>query len=506
MEFTKQMAEYLLTQRWCNFKEEIRLGQITEFDLQSVPFDQGNKLFSIGHIKSKKGNTYCFMIPLQEVHESDGPVLPINGKYYKDALKERDYWQKLMELFEQNNNEVRFENGWVMKHQVPHRSEIILSQMHAPSRPLGVEQSNTTLEVGEQMIAFKQERILDFSKKVNPEFAMNDKLMREHCSVMPETYGGFFLYNNRGEIASAGIEQEYVPNKGDLWNYSLAYLKDKLARGYVEGTDLKAEDNPEFMGLMLNLSRKTAEMSECLSRPDTDLDFTPEAVNDTFIRHYSKHLEVLLYQAHQNIINNVERLPEPTQTKARVLLENWNDLTQKFVADKTKLIDDSPNKGYATRVHGDFHLGQVMVTKDNDLRFIDFAGEPGISIEQRSQKHISVRDVAGMYRSIQGYLGAVAVEEFAAEAPDKSIQKARKAYAQKAIKPLMHDASQTFLGRYCLQDPWLSLEILRKNLYEVNYEVNNRPNMAYIAIDGLTDLLKPNTKTHTQSKKKQNTL
>lgn len=504
MEFTKQTAEYLLAQRWCNFKEEIRLGKITEFSVQSVPFDQGKKLFSIGQVKNKDGNIHCFVIPLQETVKAGEPVLPLNGKYYKDALKEKDYWQKLMQMFEQNQGEVHFPNGWVMKHKINHYPEVVQSQINMPSRPLGVEQSNTTLEVGNQKIAFKQERILDFSDKVNPEFSMNDKLMRENCSVMPKTYGGFFLYDNNGKIASAGIEQEYVTNKGDLWSYSLAYLKDKLARGYVAKTDLKAQDNPEFMDLMRNLSQKTAEMSECLSRPDDDFDFAPEQVDNTFIHNYSKQMKVVLYQAHQNILNNVQRLPEPTQTKARDLLQNWDTLTHKFVSGKLKLITDSQDKGFVTRVHGDFHLGQVMVTKDNDLRFIDFAGEPGIPLEQRSQKHISVRDVAGMYRSIKGYLGAVAVEEFAADAPDQTSADARKLYAQKAIKPLMNDASQTFLGKHSVQEPWLALEILRKNLYEVNYEVNNRPHMAHIAIDGLTDLLKPTPNTRT-TKTKQNT-
>ena len=90
----------------------------------------------------------------------------------------------------------------------------------------------------------------------------------------------------------------------------------------------------------------------------------------------------------------------------------------------------------------------------------------------------------------------------------RSMVEERKAYAKKAVKPLIESASKTFLGRYTLQDPWLSLEILRKNLYEVNYEVNNRPHMAYIAIDGLTDLLKPISKERTvfQTRGSENTL
>ena len=94
-----------------------------------------------------------------------------------------------------------------------------------------------------------------------------------------------------------------------------------------------------------------------------------------------------------------------------------------------------------------------------------------------------------MYRSINGYLGAVAAENFAAQAQTFEEAKSRKQYAQKALKPLINEAAQQFLGKYSLDNPWLSLEILRKNLYEVNYEVCNRPQMAYVPINGLSSLL-----------------
>ena len=493
MKITKQIGEYLLGQRWCNFKEDIRLGKIKEFNLESIPFDNGKKLMAIGEVKQEDSTVRYFMIPLQKVSSLHKAALKIGANSYEDALQSEDYWQKLMAFFRQNKGTVHFKNGWKMYHQIKYFPEIIEENLNAPSHPLGVEQSNTTLMVGDKKIAFKQERVLDFSYKMNPEFTMNDKLMRENCSVMPKTYGGFFIKNNEGQIASAGIEQEFIANKGDLWNYALSYLKDRLKIGYLAQRSLNAEDNPEFMDLMHNLSKKTAEMTECLSRPDKDSDFTPQTVDDCFIYMYDKQLKVLLYQTKNNIKNNLSRLKEPTYSNAERLLNNWDTLTQSFVSSKLEVISNSPNKGYISRVHGDFHLGQVMVTEDNDLRFIDFAGEPALPIEQRDQKHIFVRDVAGMYRSIGGYLRAVAVEEFCAEAEDEQTASARRKYAEKAISPLINEATQTFLGKYRISDPWMSLEVLRKNLYEVNYEVNNRPNMAYVAIDGLAELLNPKT-------------
>ena len=135
------------------------------------------------------------------------------------------------------------------------------------------------------------------------------------------------------------------------------------------------------------------------------------------------------------------------------------------------------------------------------MRFIDFAGEADSPIDERAQKHVSVRDLAGMYRSIKGYLGNAAVEEFVADAPDKSSAAARRAYAEKAVKPLINESARLVLNGHSLKEPWLSLEILRKNLYEVNYEVNNRPQMAYIAVNGLSDMLQPQKNNQQQNQK-----
>lgn len=499
MKLNKEAAEYLSRQRWCNFKEEIRQNKVQDISFESLPFDNGNKLLVLGKItlssSLKNSEDRYFLMPLARLQEpSDTPSLTIGNIAYTDALQQEDYWKSMMKLFAQSDNSITFPNGWQLHYVNTGMPEVIEANKEASSRPLGVEQSNTTLAVGDDTIAFKLERMLAFSHHINPEFEMNEKLMRENCEVMPKTYGYFILKDHNGKTASAGIIQEFVKNDGDLWNYSLAYLKDKLSSGYLQQRQLTAEDNPHFMDLMHNLSRKTAQMEQCLSRADENSGFTPEPVNDSFIHMYQKQMQVLLYQTHKNIAENLEGLPTTTKEKTSYLLENWKQLTTDFINRHLSQISTQDDKGKITRVHGDFHLGQVMVTKDKDLRFIDFAGEPGLPIEQRRQKHINVRDIAGMYRSIKGYLGAVAVEEFVAEAPDAISQKARRDYAQTAIAPLINEAAHTFLGHHSLKEPWLQLEILRKNLYEVNYEVSNRPQMAYVAVNGLSELLQSNPK------------
>ena len=150
-----------------------------------------------------------------------------------------------------------------------------------------------------------------------------------------------------------------------------------------------------------------------------------------------------------------------------------------------------------------------MVTKDNKLKVIDFGGEPSLSMEERKQKYINIRDIAGMYRSIKGYLGADTAEKFArtplvanidSTSISPEVYQERKDWALKTLEPLIKTSATTFLGKETL-DPWLKLEILRKNLYEVKYEVANRPQMAYIPISGLVDLFdtpKDNSITNTK--------
>ena len=491
----EHITAYLENCRWCNFKEDIKQGHITDISFEKLPYDNGKKLFVIGEVKLKDDVVRYFSMPLarQEKMPEDPNVktLVMGGDIYTDALLEKDFWQSFMQLVNEHNGVVTFPNGWkLMRHNIGQGGVAIDANTFEDSKALGVEQSNTTLNVGKGKLAFKLERMLEFSSEVNSELEMNEKLMREHCGVMPKSFGSFIWQMPDGRTASSGIVQEFVKNKGDMWNYLLEVLDERLSANYLRRMDIKVDDCPEFLDLFVNLSKKTKEMGDCFAKADDNPHFMPKAVDDTFIRHYEKQFQVLCYQAKRNIENNIDRLPSDTRKQAETILATWDESTANFINTRLEAIRASSDKGTLNRVHGDFHLGQVMVTPDNDLRFIDFAGEPGLSMAERQQKHLSVRDVAGMYRSIKGYLGAVAVEEFAKKSDNPEVAKERKAWAKRAIKPLINTAAKIFLGeRKINEDHWLALEVLRKNFYEIDYELNNRPEMAYIPISGLNELL-----------------
>ena len=97
-------------------------------------------------------------------------------------------------------------------------------------------------------------------------------------------------------------------------------------------------------------------------------------------------------------------------------------------------------------------------------------------------------DIAGMYRSISGYLPVVVAKHFATM-DDGTVNNEKLVWATSIIRPIVHNLSMAFLNELKLDKEWLSLEIFRRNLYEINYEIAYRPQMLFIPIDNLKELL-----------------
>ena len=115
----KNTADYLFRQRWCNFKEEIRLNKIENLSFMSLPFDKGDKMLTIGKVTLSPHNEdpiRYFMMPVAKAQKDKSDVIMIDGKPYIDALQCSDYWQKMNEFFRQNNNSVTFPNGWKLEY------------------------------------------------------------------------------------------------------------------------------------------------------------------------------------------------------------------------------------------------------------------------------------------------------------------------------------------------------------------------------------------------------
>lgn len=499
MKVNNELINYISQQRWCGFKQDIADDRVVDINLDSIPFDDGKKNFTLGEATLDDGTKKMFFMPMAKGHSEEHQTVMIDGVEMYDALKTSDYWEKLMEFFQENHNHVTFNNGNVVKYRPIGPQEIVEENLHSSSKALHVEQSNTTMRVGDSAIAFKQDRMIESDFGISTEVEMNHKLMEAECMAAPKTYGAFLMKEPNGKIATLGIVQEFIPNQGDLWEYANNYLVEALRDAHKRGlTAVDPEEHNGFMALMENLGQKNENMFKALTRPNGNPDFEPEPVDEAYLRGYRKQLEVLLFQTKRTIEQNINNLEGEARKQTEGLLQNWDELTGSFVARNIRLLESGAEESHIVRVHGDFHLGQVLVTKDNDLKFLDFAGEPGLPVKERKRKYPETRDTAGMYRSISGYLGPVVAETFAAtgltvkraNGSDKNITDPRKeAWANKAIAPIIEASTKAFMRDKNEQQPMMALEILRKNLYEVGYEVGNRPDMAHIPVKGLVNLL-----------------
>ncbi len=183
-------------------------------------------------------------------------------------------------------------------------------------------------------------------------------------------------------------------------------------------------------------------------------------------------------------------LPEEVQADVATLIDARPDLLRRF-----EQVADMAASGGRSRIHGDYHLGQVLVAQ-NDVAIIDFEGEPGRTLEERRAKSSPLRDVAGMLRSFD-YAAALALERHV-QGPGQ-ISEAALARAQQ----WQAETRAGFLAAYrehsrgasslpedpVLADALLELFLLQKAIYEIRYEMGNRPAWVHIPLRGVLDLL-----------------
>ena len=244
----------------------------------------------------------------------------------------------------------------------------------------------------------------------------------------------------------------------------------------------------EYCRSMERLGRRTAELHAALATPSNDPAFDPVPLTGADV----DRLRQRLRQEFGQLLDTLEGHTElPMQVR---------DDLERVVTSRREietLIDSGmgPLTGlFKTRHHGDLHLGQVLVS-ENDFIFIDFEGEPARGLEERRAKHSPLRDVAGMLRSFD-YAAHVAIEHIGAELHVETVHRRtalerwqqlaagafRDGYLQAEVQvPLDDEAVPT-------RERLLQLFVVEKLLYEIRYELDNRPNWLHIPLHGLASL------------------
>ena len=325
---------------------------------------------------------------------------------------------------------------------------------------------------------------------VSPELEMGDFLAHKvgyrHCVPI----AGSVEYRAKdGSVWVLAMLQAQVSNQGDAWTYIVDQVSRLLetqpaADGDVgDGTQAMAER-------VGTLARRVAELHVALARRTGTPAFDPEPILDADLGAWSGAVDADCRRA-------IEMLAERGATFAEPLA----DLAARVVAAAPALaariarVTASPGHGVKTRLHGDLHLQQVLICRD-DFLIIDFEGEPLRSLDERRAKHSALRDVAGMLRSFD-YARHSALQQTAQGGADRDRMAllARRwerhmreaflaAYAEVTIAGGLYADAAAFAAA----GPLLDLFELEKALYELRYEIDNRPDWVGVPLAGIAAL------------------
>ena len=289
-----------------------------------------------------------------------------------------------------------------------------------------------------------------------------------------------------GRTATLALIQQYVYNQGSAWDYTLNYLDRFFEDASRQAASATGPDvHGGYNALIRTLGLRTGELHAAFARSAGLPAFEPVPLTDADVAALAERVRADAAEVLDRLARRRDTLPEAVRGDADRLLSERERLLVR-IAERAK----QRAGGSKTRVHGDYHLGQVLLVQ-NDFVITDFEGEPSRTMAERAQKHSPLKDVAGMLRSFD-YAMHAALFKFVAVRPD----------AKEAVEPAggqwQQHATGAFLDGYeegaragGLASPrtqakgLLELFMLEKAIYELKYEVDNRPDWVRIPVSGL---------------------
>ena len=356
----------------------------------------------------------------------------------------------------------------------------------AEIRRLSAEQSNSSWIVGDAIVLKLVRRVL---AGIHPEGEITRVLTDRGFGNTAPLFGELVRLDAQGTPHTVALAQGFVRNQGDGWTWTLDYLARTveelaLTGGAPESTEEEAAADTfdAYDVFARNMGTRLAELHATLAQPTDDPAFAPEPAD----------LDVWAAGAVEQIDSAIEHLAavttwpdDTTAAQARTLIDNRSRLR-----DAARALAGRGEGAIQTRVHGDFHLGQVLVVQ-GDAFIIDFEGEPARTMDQRRAKSCPIRDVAGLLRSFDYAAAAAAPGRTATSG--QTVERRQEILAQfrtraaeqflEAYRAVLHAAPTPWVPADAEQ-PLLDLFLLEKASYEIRYEVANRPTWLHIPLSG----------------------
>lgn len=513
---------YLRACRWFGGKarpiQQVKI--IGSIEIEMKPF---NSQLTFLEVRYVDGSNETYLLPLtfltgpeaDRMKENPNSILavlktPQSEGILVDAVFCEGFRKSLIQLVARKQT-VRGHDGiLVAYHSIAISKKKIQEISEIPSQLLKAEQSNTTILYGSELL-LKLYRRLD--EGMNPDLEISRYLTEKVQFAGVPSFGGALEYRRqRMEPIVVGILQSFVQNQGDAWSFTLhqagAYFERAMEKR-IDFTSLpplsssvvkmSTEEVPPifheliggvYLEMISLLGKRTGEMHLALSHEQSDQKFTPESFSLLYQRSLYHAMRSLTRRVFDLLRKNIKNFSPEIKIDIESVIAKEKEIFARFARISAKKI-----ASMKIRIHGDYHLGQVLFT-GNDFVIIDFEGEPARSISERRLKRSPLRDVAGMIRSFHY--------------PTYSVLYSKKTYTETEALDLEPWAeawykcvSGVFLKSYLqtvktasfipgnLDDLSLLLDayLMEKAIYEVGYELNNRPDWVRIPLRGIKSLL-----------------
>ncbi|MFW6323973.1 MAG: putative maltokinase, partial [Desulfovibrionales bacterium] len=510
---------YIKTQRWFGGKAKI-VQQITIIEWIQVGRPRNTAVILFLEVAYTEGEPEIYVLPLSFMETEDSEKeLPEGVVCFADLLDKKGLLYEAVfnprfcsDLFQMiaARRRISARHGKLVATSSQYLKQILL-QSESPLEPklLRAEQSNTSMLFGGKLILKLYRRT---EEGVHPDAEIIRFLSEKAGFTHIPPFAGSVEFRQPGrDPVLMVLMQEFIPNQGDAWSYSLdavgLYFDQVLSqRSLIEEApapplnilDAAYEEVPSvfqdlvsglYLEMMELLGVRTAELHIALSSKTTVKGFKPEAFSMLYQRSVYQTMQNLARRELRLLKRVFPSLPSQIQEEAAGILDLEKDIFRVMhTILKTKI------SAVKTRIHGDYHLGQVLYT-GKDFVIFDFEGEPARALSERRLKRSPIRDVAGMLRSIH-YVAYTSLFKHV------TVREEDIEYLDGWADLWYHYVSGAFLkgylktaqGRSFLPAEREKIEnmlfpyMLEKAVYELGYELNNRPEWLIIPVKGIKHL------------------
>jgi maltose alpha-D-glucosyltransferase/alpha-amylase len=494
------LPRFLLRQRWYGGKGDV-IANAAILDHAQLPTARGTALLTLLQVESASGQLAAYFVPLALAWE-DGdeervralnPVTVARIRQQAtpgvlaDAFADEGFCRALVQAIGENralptvNGTIRFSRTQAF--DAGGATALADLPVHVPK----ALSTNTVVSLGQRFFLKGYRRL---RAGVNPELEVGRYLTE--VAPFPNTVplaGAVEYVGNDGSVRTLAVLQGYVENQGDGWSYTLDYLERFLEAQRTATEPPDADAHGAYLALMQTLGMRTAQMHVALATRSGDTAFDPEPVQPADLEAWKARVVQEARQSFDLLAQRLSGVVDGARGLCESLLAQRERAMQRIDA-----ITPRDAEALKTRYHGDYHLGQVLLSR-NDFVISDFEGEPGRTLEERRAKQSPLRDVAGMLRSFDYAQSSALVNTTTGRPEDlPRLEPLARRWDTEARRAFLTAYEQTVRGgvlfrSFAEMQGLLALFELEKAFYELRYELDNRPDWVAIPVRGILRLV-----------------